>query len=109
MSQQMGQLEVTSHVGRDLMASARLFREEKDVVWEYVVNSLEYVDRGIRQKVQVLVQPRKKCIEIRDNGRGMDAAGLAHYFEMHGENLDRASGRGDGGSVQWFERQLFIR
>lgn len=86
-------LEVTSHVGRDLLASAQLFRDAKDVVWEYVVNSLQYVARGTPARVQVIVQPRKSLIEIRDNGHGMDADGLAHYFKMHGENRDRREGR----------------
>ena len=40
------QLKVTSHVGRDLLASAASFKSEAAVVWEYVVNSLQYVDPG---------------------------------------------------------------
>lgn len=37
------QLKVTSHVGRDLLASAASFKNEAAVVSEYVVNSLQYV------------------------------------------------------------------
>src|ERR1700687_3912912 len=84
---------VKSHVGRDLIASAAAFRNEAAVVWEYVVNSLEYVERGVQPRVQVVVNPKEKTIEISDNGRGMDKAGLAHYFMMHGENRDRVAGR----------------
>jgi hypothetical protein len=84
---------VTSHVGRDLIASAAAFKNEAAVVWEYVVNSLEYVDRGIQPRVQVLVNAKEKTIEITDNGRGMDRSGLEHYFTMHGENRDRLAGR----------------
>ncbi len=86
-------LEVTSHVGRDLLQSARLFKEDKDVVWEYVVNSLQYVERGTKPKVQVTIRPRSGEIRIADNGRGMSAADLGHFFQMHGENQERQRGR----------------
>lgn len=86
-------LKVTSHVGRDLLASAASFKTEAAVVWEYVVNSLQYVDEGVLPKVQVFVKPRAKVIEVRDNGRGMTAESLRHYFTMHGKNLDRLRGR----------------
>ena len=36
--------------------------------------------------------PRKK-ISIRDNGRGMSSSDLRKFFQMHGENQDRAAGR----------------
>jgi Histidine kinase-, DNA gyrase B-, and HSP90-like ATPase len=86
-------LKVTSHVGRDLLASAASFKTEAAAVWEYVVNSLQYVDDGVSPKVQVFVNPRLKVIEVRDNGRGMHADGLRQYFTMHGENIDRLRGR----------------
>jgi hypothetical protein len=86
-------ITVTSHVGRDLLSSASLFKTEAAVVWEYVVNSLQYVDSGIAPKVQVLVKPRAKTIEIRDNGRGMTGDDLNRYFQMHAENVDRLKGR----------------
>ena len=44
------QLKVTSHVGRDLLASAASFKNEAVVVWEYVVNSLQYVDPGVSRE-----------------------------------------------------------
>ena len=86
-------LKLTSHVGRDLLASAASFKTEAAAVWEYVVNSLQYVDDGVSPKVQVLVNPRLKVIEVRDNGRGMNSDGLRQYFTMHGENIDRLRGR----------------
>ena len=86
-------LKVTSNVGRDLLAAAASFKTEAAVIWEYVVNSLQYVDDGVSPKVQVIVKSRNKVIEIRDNGRGMDEEGLIKYFEMHGENVDRKIGR----------------
>lgn len=90
-------IAVTSHVGRDLLASAARFKSEAAVVWEYVVNSLQYVEAGREPKIQVLVQAKKRLIRIEDNGSGMDVSGLQHYFTMHGENLERRRGRGGRG------------
>ena len=86
-------LKLTSHVGRDLLASASIFKSEQAVVWEYVVNSLQYVEEGIAPKVDVRVSQSEKLIEISDNGRGMTDEDLARFFTMHGENLDRVRGR----------------
>ena len=44
-------LKVTTHIGRDILASAAHFKTEAAVVWEYVVNSLQYVDSGVQPKV----------------------------------------------------------
>ena len=86
-------LKVRSHVGRDVLASAAAFKTEASVVWEYVVNSLQYVDRGVNPRVQVDVSNADHRITISDNGRGIDSQGLLHFFTMHGENLDRLAGR----------------
>lgn len=86
-------IRLTSHVGRDLLASAASFKTEHAVVWEYVVNSLQYVDDGVHPRVQILVRTRAKEIEILDNGRGMSEDGLHQFFRMHGENIDRVRGR----------------
>src|SRR5271166_5078408 len=91
------QLKVRSHVGRDLLASAASFKNEAAVVWEYVVNSLQYVDPGISPRVQVTVMPGKKGIVISDNGSGMSVHELEHFFQMHGENLERRAGRAGRG------------
>jgi hypothetical protein len=87
------ELKVTSHVGRDLLGAAAAFKSEAAVVWEYVVNSLQYVDRSVQPRVQVAVDQRNRRIEISDNGRGMSSNDLHHFFTMHGENLDRRAGR----------------
>ncbi len=84
-------LLVRSHVGRDVLAQAAQFKTEAAVVWEYVVNALQYVDPGTQPKVEVTVRPRS--ITISDNGSGMDEERLAHFFTMHAENLDRRAGR----------------
>ena len=39
-------LFVRSHVARDLLQNAALFKTDKLAVWEYVSNSLQYVDPG---------------------------------------------------------------
>jgi Histidine kinase-, DNA gyrase B-, and HSP90-like ATPase len=86
-------MKVTSHVGRDLLASAAAFKTEAAAVWEYVVNGLQYVDRGTTPRVSVQVHPEDRAITISDNGQGMTDKGLQHFFTMHGENLERLSGR----------------
>ena len=88
-------LMVTSHIGRALLANADQFRNEAQVCWEYIINGLEYVDPGIIPRVDVAIEkmPHGYRIRIQDNGRGMDRNGLAHFFTLHGENLDRKSGR----------------
>jgi hypothetical protein len=94
-------LVVRTHVGRDLLSAAARFKTEAVVVWEYVVNSIQYVDPGVLPNVQVSIRSRKKEIVIEDNGRGLDEDGLVHYFTMHGENLERkrgGSGRGKFGT-----------
>lgn len=86
-------LKVTSHVGRDLLQSAASFKTDYAVVWEYVVNSLQYANEGLLPKIQILVRPRSHEIEISDNGRGMTARDLERFFTMHAENIDRLRGR----------------
>src|SRR5205823_4878147 len=48
---------------------------------------------GVPPVVRVTLDDRAKTIRIVDNGRGMDWAGLSTFFQMHGENQDRKSGR----------------
>lgn len=86
-------LAVRSHVARDLLQNAALFKTDKLAVWEYVVNGLEYVDPGVSPRVTVSLDSRKKRVAIADNGRGMDWQGLKNFFVMHGENIDRKQGR----------------
>jgi hypothetical protein len=86
-------LKVVSHVARDLLHSAAHFRSEAAVVWEYVVNSLQYLDEGVTPNVEVDIDSRRRQIRITDNGRGMSASDLRVFFTMHGENVDRKRGR----------------
>jgi hypothetical protein len=89
----MNELRVTTDVRRDLLASASAFKTEAAATWEYVVNALQYTDRGVVPRVQVVVDQIPKVITISDNGRGMTADDLLHYFRMHGENRDRLQGK----------------
>jgi hypothetical protein len=89
----MTSLVVRTDVARDLDQSAAFFKNERLVVWEYVSNGLDYVDRGTSPVVRVRLDSRGKRITIEDNGRGMDWEGLENFFVMHGENLDRKAGR----------------
>ncbi|MCZ7650333.1 MAG: ATP-binding protein [Thermoanaerobaculia bacterium] len=89
----MSELAVTSHVARDLLQSAEVFKTDKKVVWEYVANSLQYSQPGRSPRVRVQIDDRAKRIQIMDNGRGMSFADLQHFFTMHGENRERREGR----------------
>src|SRR5579863_3580744 len=84
---------VKSHVARDLLQNAALFKTDKLVVWEYVSNGLQYVDPGTSPVVRVMLDSKKKRITITDNGRGMSWEDLKNFFVMHGVNVDRKEGR----------------
>jgi hypothetical protein len=86
-------LYVRSHVARDLLQNAGLFKTDKLVVWEYVSNGLQYIGPGTNPVVKVSLDSKKKKIAVQDNGRGMDWSGLQNFFVMHGENIDRKEGR----------------
>ncbi len=89
----MNSIVVTSHIGRDLLQSANIFKTGEVAVWEYVVNGIEYITPGTIPNITVDINNKKKSIVITDNGRGMDEAGLSNFFTMHGENIDRKSGK----------------
>lgn len=88
----MTDLSVTSHVGRDILQSSALFKHEHQVVWEYVSNGLQYIADEL-PLVRVSIDQSANKITIVDNGRGMSFDDLHQFFQMHGENLDRASGK----------------
>ncbi len=91
------ELEVRSHVSRDLLQSAAMFKNERLALWEYVANGLQYVDPGTSPLVRIRLDSKKKRITIDDNGRGMDWDGLRNFFFMHAENVDRKEGRSGRG------------
>jgi hypothetical protein len=93
LEQSDDQIFVKSHVARDLLQNAAVFKTDRLVVWEYVSNGLQYVDPGTNPVVRVVLDNKGKRISIADNGRGMDWQGLKNFFVMHGENVDRKQGR----------------
>ena len=88
----MNSVTVTSHIGRDLIQSANMFKTADIAVWEYIVNSVQYISPGKKPVVTIDINNKYKRIIIEDNGRGMDLEGLNNFFKMHGENIDRRSG-----------------
>lgn len=98
MTKEQDSILVRSHVGRDIIQSSQLFRTAEAAVWEYVVNSLEYVDPGKKPEVHVRLDQRNRRIVVSDNGRGMTERDLRNtYFVMHAENPDRKRGIGGRG------------
>lgn len=93
MTNQTSTLKVKSHIGRDLLQSAALFKHEWQVAWEYVSNGLQYVDPGVSPIVTVNIDQSQKRMTIKDNGRGMNLSDLENFFTMHGENIDTKAGR----------------
>lgn len=85
-------LQIVSHVGRDILQSAQSFRTPEAAIWEYVVNSLQYLDTGVVAQVEVVLDTKARTVTITDNGTGMDLTGLKHFFTMHGENRERRRG-----------------
>src|SRR6266481_1595067 len=86
------QLFVKSHVARDLLQNAGLFKTDKLVVWEYVANGLQYTNPGTNPVVKVTLDSKTKRITIQDNGRGMDWAALHNFYKTPGKNLDGEEG-----------------
>lgn len=87
------EIRVRTHVARDLLQTAHLFRTPEAAIWEYVVNSIEYVDPGVQPQVLVQLDQKRGLVTIADNGRGMDLDDLQRFFTMHGENPERKMGK----------------
>lgn len=93
MPDDTNRLFVKTHVARDLLQTAGLFADVPKATWEYVVNGLQYVDPGMKPRVEVVARTEPvRFIRVSDVGRGMDWEGLKNYFVMHAENQDRAQG-----------------
>jgi len=60
------------------------------VVWEYIANGIDYIVKGTKPEMEVLIEKDK--ISFADQGRGMDVDDLTHFFKIHAENKDRKSG-----------------
>lgn len=86
------ELKVRTDSARNILQSADRFRTAHAAIWEYVANSLQYTDDGVRPSVIVSINDRKKTVSIADNGEGMDRNDLAHFFTMQAENRERKRG-----------------
>ena len=60
----MTELQVTTHVGRDLLQSAQHFKTDHAVVWEYVSNSLDNTGDA---------KPPQVVITIDESGYALDS------------------------------------
>ena len=87
------QIHMGVHVGRAILQAAAVFNTPNKAIWEYVVNSLQYVDPGNNPVIDVRVNKASRTIVITDNGRGMDREVLANFFTLSAENIDRMQGR----------------
>lgn len=97
MTDDAPQIAFRSHVGRDVLQNAAMFSSAPKAILEYVLNSLQYVDEGVRPVIYVRLDPSGGAIEIADNGRGMNRSDLENFFTMHAENADRKRGRAGRG------------
>lgn len=72
--------------GRTLFSAADSFRNIPAVIWENIINSLGYGEKG--KSPEVVVTMSKDLITFVDNGRGMNLSDLENYFSAHAENKD---------------------
>jgi nitric oxide synthase oxygenase domain/subunit len=60
MTRDARQFRLRTHVSRDFLQSAALFRNAHLVVWEYVSNGLQYVDGRTPPVVRVRLEENRK-------------------------------------------------
>jgi hypothetical protein len=85
-------IRVTSHVSRDFLQNAAYFNSLSKVIWEYVSNSLD----NAREETPVVIVvdfSGLNVLRISDNGLGMSRDDLRRFFQMHGVNIRRQSGK----------------
>ena len=96
------EIKVTTHVGRDVLQTSAFFNNAASVVWEYLINGIEYRHTSDTRKPSVFVSLNKKnkMIQIKDNGHGMDTDRINQFLTMHGEQIsdNRKIKRGKFGS-----------
>ena len=61
------EIKVTSHVGRDVLQTSAFFNSVALVVWEYLINGIEYRHSEDQRKpsVYVSLNKKKKMIQIK--------------------------------------------
>jgi hypothetical protein len=83
-------LSFTVNTAKAILHAAQTFKHPQHVIWEYVVNEIQYRDKKIAPKI--LVRIEKDSIVISGNGSGMDKNDLKRFFTLHGENEERLKG-----------------
>tara|TARA_B100000686_G_C16798892_1_gene984431 strand:- start:2896 stop:4560 length:1665 start_codon:yes stop_codon:yes gene_type:complete len=90
-------LPITSNTARAFLQNANQFGTLDKAVWEYVANSLQYIDKGTTPNVKVKVNQSKKTITISDNGSGMSEDGLKTFLTLHARNERERQGQAGRG------------
>ena len=54
------EIKVTTHVGRDVLQTSAFFNNAASVVWEYLINGIEYRHTSDTRKPSVFVSLNKK-------------------------------------------------
>jgi len=83
-------LSFTVNTAKAILHAAQTFKHPQHVIWEYVVNEIQYRDKKVAPKI--LVRIEKDSIVISGNGNGMDKNDLKRFFTLHGENEERLKG-----------------
>ena len=83
-------LQFKTNTARAILGAADTFKHAHQVVWEYVVNEIQYRDKKVKPKINIIIE--KKRIIISGNGSGMNMIDLQNFFTLHGENQDRKKG-----------------
>ena len=83
-------LTVKTATGRNVLSTGSLFNTPKKTVFEYVLNGIEYRDPNDLRPITINIEAyaRKKIIEIKDNGKGMDREDLEHFFQMNADQRE---------------------
>ena len=71
-------LEYTVDVAKAILGAGGLFKNSHTVVWEYVVNGIQYREKKTNPQIYVIF--KKDKIIIKDNGLGMDLKGLKNFL-----------------------------
>lgn len=59
---------VRSHVARDLLQSAALFKTDRLVLCEYISNGLQYVEPGTIPQIRVKLDKKTSALQFRTMG-----------------------------------------
>ena len=75
---------------RTIVNTADAFGGLSVVVWEYIINGIDYIEKGTKPEIEVLID--KDTLSFADHGRGMDEEDLKNFFTLFAENRDRKTG-----------------